>query len=425
MNIIQILSIVAICISLATGLYILSLNPKNKINIVFFLITLCLAINNVLVILIHQAGDEASASMIYRTGTSFGILIFTLVTFFSVYISDIFSIYNIRKLQKFFLGIIFIYQTYLICRNFTFDVFVYMIKQDGSWMVTGLTEQTHFLLVTGYWLASSFFYILIMILWRIKTKSRREKKQAFVFLCSFFLPGFIISIFMVFIFYFFRLVKHAPSGDGSLVFFIWILGIGYCIAKYRFLSITPEYISKELISNIDESVILIKPDKKIISLNHKAKELINGHSINDVMDFSKIIPEHEVIGSKIKRLLDGQENTFNCRISYLNKTNKRIYMNARFSIVKDRFNDTLGILVIAKENKGLEHLKTSYKITDRQMDIVTMVLAGLSNKELAAKLMISERTVENHLVNIYNKLGVNNKIELYNMTQQYGIDNAL
>jgi len=293
-----------------------------------------------------------------------------------------------------------------------------MIRYNDKWKVINIPDQSQVLLVGCYWFILSFFYVLIIVLWKIKSKSRREKKQASILLVSFFLPGFFLVSYFVFFFNFFKFTKDAVTGEGTLIFFIWILGIGYCILKYRFLSITPEYISGELISNIDELVILITPDRKVITMNERAKELIGDKTVSDITDFSKIIPEYESIGHKVNKLFEGRENSFNCRISYPGN-NQKMYMNARFSAVKDRFNDILGILIIAKENKELKHLKISYNLTERQMDIITMVLSGLSNKELAGKLLISERTVENHLVNIYNKLGINNKIELYNMLQEY------
>jgi DNA-binding NarL/FixJ family response regulator len=48
----------------------------------------------------------------------------------------------------------------------------------------------------------------------------------------------------------------------------------------------------------------------------------------------------------------------------------------------------------------------------RERKIVTLVAQGFKNKELAEKLLISEQTVKNHLYNIFNKLGVADRLEL-------------
>lgn len=51
-------------------------------------------------------------------------------------------------------------------------------------------------------------------------------------------------------------------------------------------------------------------------------------------------------------------------------------------------------------------------LTPRELDIVRGVVKGLSNKEIAANLDITEQTVKNHLRNIFEKLNVANRVEL-------------
>ncbi len=48
-------------------------------------------------------------------------------------------------------------------------------------------------------------------------------------------------------------------------------------------------------------------------------------------------------------------------------------------------------------------------LTQREVDVLRLVAAGSSNQEIADALVISERTVNSHLVHIFNKLGVNSR----------------
>lgn len=51
-------------------------------------------------------------------------------------------------------------------------------------------------------------------------------------------------------------------------------------------------------------------------------------------------------------------------------------------------------------------------LTEREQDIVRLVTQGFRNKEIADKLSIGEQTVKNHLHNIFDKLGVSDRLEL-------------
>lgn len=52
------------------------------------------------------------------------------------------------------------------------------------------------------------------------------------------------------------------------------------------------------------------------------------------------------------------------------------------------------------------------KLTPRESEIVRCVAAGMRNAEVAASLSLSESTVKTHLTNIFQKLGIRDRIEL-------------
>jgi DNA-binding NarL/FixJ family response regulator len=51
-------------------------------------------------------------------------------------------------------------------------------------------------------------------------------------------------------------------------------------------------------------------------------------------------------------------------------------------------------------------------LSPREREIVHLVTQGFRNREIAEKLFISEQTVKNHLHNIFDKLGVSDRLEL-------------
>jgi two-component system nitrate/nitrite response regulator NarL len=53
-----------------------------------------------------------------------------------------------------------------------------------------------------------------------------------------------------------------------------------------------------------------------------------------------------------------------------------------------------------------------WRLTPRELQIVAAIVAGYTNKDIAQKFSLSEQTVKHHLTNIYDKLGVSNRLEL-------------
>jgi DNA-binding CsgD family transcriptional regulator len=51
-------------------------------------------------------------------------------------------------------------------------------------------------------------------------------------------------------------------------------------------------------------------------------------------------------------------------------------------------------------------------LTDREQEIVNWVMQGMTNKEIATKLGISEKTVKTHLGNIFSKLKISRRLQL-------------
>ena len=56
--------------------------------------------------------------------------------------------------------------------------------------------------------------------------------------------------------------------------------------------------------------------------------------------------------------------------------------------------------------------RARFGVTARELEITSAVVEGLSNREIAGRYGLSEDTVKHHLTNIFNKVGVSNRLEL-------------
>ena len=61
------------------------------------------------------------------------------------------------------------------------------------------------------------------------------------------------------------------------------------------------------------------------------------------------------------------------------------------------------------------------EFTEREKEIIILCRNGLLSKEIAARLNISPRTVDNHKANIFKKLGINNTLEMVQYATKNGI----
>jgi DNA-binding NarL/FixJ family response regulator len=56
--------------------------------------------------------------------------------------------------------------------------------------------------------------------------------------------------------------------------------------------------------------------------------------------------------------------------------------------------------------------KKRFGLTRRELEIVGTVMGGLTNREIAQRLSVSEDAVKHHITHIFDKVGVSNRLEL-------------
>jgi DNA-binding NarL/FixJ family response regulator len=68
---------------------------------------------------------------------------------------------------------------------------------------------------------------------------------------------------------------------------------------------------------------------------------------------------------------------------------------------------------------------TAHELSPREKEILTMLAAGHSNKEIADKLVVSPSTIHSHRSNLMRKLGLSSRHELFQYARKHGLLNNL
>ncbi len=64
--------------------------------------------------------------------------------------------------------------------------------------------------------------------------------------------------------------------------------------------------------------------------------------------------------------------------------------------------------------------QTPVSLSDRELQIIDLVAAGLTNQDIAGKLEISKRTVDNHISNVLTKTQTENRVALVRWALRWG-----
>lgn len=93
---------------------------------------------------------------------------------------------------------------------------------------------------------------------------------------------------------------------------------------------------------------------------------------------------------------------------------KSIYtvMSGEYWVGRESVSNLVQYLRTLVQSSGEEQRQKKFGLTPRELEIVSAVVAGYSNKEIAEYFKISEDTVKHHLSNIFDKLGVSTRLEL-------------
>ena len=76
----------------------------------------------------------------------------------------------------------------------------------------------------------------------------------------------------------------------------------------------------------------------------------------------------------------------------------------------------------AEKDRLTDYFLRVFGVTERDTQITDQLLDGASTKMIAKRLFISPKTAENHAYNIYRKLGVRNRVQMFQLIRTNSLD---
>ncbi len=99
----------------------------------------------------------------------------------------------------------------------------------------------------------------------------------------------------------------------------------------------------------------------------------------------------------------------------------RCVNDGQYWVDQEGVSDLIHALRRMKPSRGVSEAPRNFGLSSREMEVIALIVAGYTNKDLARELGISENTAKHHLTNIFDKLGVSNRLELV----LYAVDHGL
>jgi PAS domain S-box-containing protein len=407
-----------LCIYLFFGIYVLVVNLRDRINQLFFLVCLCYALDSLGTIFIQSDLSEISLQKWFK----FSFILFH----FSWYLMLVYII-RLTKVIKptwyIFAGLS-IPVVYLII-SFLVRVPTVMLhyKRGGIRYISAFSESLSglvipIIVITGFYLVVSAALLLIAFK---RTKLRKERSELSIMLIAQIACLILSFLDQIVLFHWTGLLHSRIPGISQFYVLIWIAGIYYSIAKFRFMALTPLAISNDILSNIEEAVILLDQEVRILAVNSKVNEIT--HTNKDFVGepLSHIINEYDSITRELRSFEDIDITSFSIRVNYKCSDGSCVLMEAACKRIRDKFGDLIGFLIISKEVKELKQLQDLYRITSRETSIIQSVIAGKTNHQISEEMEITERTVKSHITNIFNKLGVDNRVQLIILLKEFNL----
>ncbi len=382
--------------SVAMGIIGLKLDPKGGINRAFAVFSFIVSIWAFGDIFYYLAADCETACFWYRfTAISWCGIFFGAFYFYTEFTGYL-------KKSRVLKAVVLLYTVFLIIMEINEPLTLYPSPY-------GYIEDIDFL-APGFFLLHAPLFILVaggtvlVIRRMVATPSRRIKKMMTVFLVIgglTYLSGVLLNILQ-------NILNRPIPPFGSFFMIVFIAGVLFLMKKYRLMRIDYRMLQNETFDILSDFIFILSPERKIIDINITAKKAVKEKED----DISSLFSDKNELEGLFRTDVSEQGKSNPKYMLVKGKNGESIPTHVSLRRVFDDFKDHIGTILIAKPLTDFEKIADENSISRRERSIILCLVEGLLNKEISARLNISESTVKNHITNIYQKTNTINKVEL-------------
>ncbi len=247
--------------------------------------------------------------------------------------------------KKWFLFFVFIVPLFFIYKQWTNCITINPIRQSYGWSYSW-TDTIWTYLFYVYYFMFTLLSIFLTYFYGRKTKKINEKKQAKIILLSV-IVGLILGTLFDIVFQ--ELGMYNIPTLGNLFIFIFAVGLFYAIVKYRFLIITPAIAAENIISAMDEFLILLNQEGNILNVN-KATLVSLQYEQNELEGKPvTILFQEDNFKKNLLEKITNEEVIKNHDSNFQTKTGKKISILYSCSPLKDKEGIIIGTVFIARD----------------------------------------------------------------------------
>lgn len=402
MNCLSFFATIALAISIVEGFYILCRDFKSEANRLFFFICLSISIWLFGGAFGYSASTREDAFFWLKVTSPGFIFMHAFVLHFAIRYTDI-----IRSRLVYLLYLPSLIFLYISLSDHL--VFSDIYRSGNYWVMVPDYRSASFYLFMFNYLSYYCMSLLLLYIKIKKTASARVRGQSRVIMAalvitiaSYNLEPFLAPL----------LFNYNTYGQAPVYSIVWVSLIWYAMNKYRFLGVYEEYLPFDFIDSLGDMVVITDSDKKIVRINRVLEEKIEPSDTG--LSLETIFVEHELMN----RMLDSESEKSLSDIILNIKVpgDESRVARVSISIFRDRFGDTVGYIIAAREVFEAFSFLEKRGITKREYQLIQLVVAGNTNRQIADALNISLRTVETHITSIYSKLGLERRSELINFS---------